>query len=724
MRSWPGWNRCPSTWPSRWSRSTGRHRRAAAATSCVLDALEAAAQRPAALRLLDRRREIDPAWFQRSRMIGYVCYADRFAGSLPGVRQHLDYLAELGVSYLHLMPLLRPQGRGERRRLRGRRLRCGGPAARQHGRPEALAADLHERGIALCVDLVLNHTAREHEWARKALAGEPDCPGDVPDLPGPHRAGRLRGHAAGRVPGQCAGQLLRGQGLGWVWTTFHDFQWDLNYANPAVFRAMLGIMLSLANRGIDVLRLDAAPFLWKRLGTDCQNQPEAHLLVQAFRALTRLAAPGLLLKAEAIVSPDMLVAYLGGHDRYRPECDLAYDNQLMVMLWSSLATRDVRLAEQALGRRRPAPAPTAWVCYLRCHDDIGWAVSDEDAAAAGLGGFPHRRFLNDFYAGLFPGSFARGALFQDNPATGDARISGMAASLCGTPGPGGRDEHELTLAIRRLESMYAVVFSFGGIPLLYMGDEIALPNDPCWAADPGTRRTTGGCTGRPWTGRRPGGGTTRAAWKAACSPRCAGSVWPGGAAGAALRRHHRDPAHREPARAGLPPGAPAQRPVPVADEFQRCGAVRGRGHHGPGRAVRPAPRARDHGGRAGQRAPDRGARLGLRLVHRVAESRLLDDVAGGLEDGQAAQDRRRITRPAEGGEVVPAAPPHPPAQRLEPGGGELEARLAGRAGQELRVLDHDAQRHRERSPASSQPGERAEPRAPAGRGPRGCRARG
>jgi amylosucrase len=248
---------------------------------------------------------------------------------------------------------------------------------------------------------------------------------------------------------------------------------------------MLATMLALANRGVDVIRLDAAPFLWKRVGTDSQNQPEAHRLLQAFRALTRLAAPGLALKAEAIVSPDMLVQYLGAHDRYQPECDLAYDNQLMVMLWSTLATRDVRLATQALSRRRPAPAPTAWVTYLRCHDDIGWAVSDADAAAAGLDGFAHRRFLSEFYAGHFPGSFARGALFQQNLATGDARISGSAAALCGIESAlAAGDPGELTMALRRLESMYAVVFSFGGIPLIYMGDELALPNDRDWASDP------------------------------------------------------------------------------------------------------------------------------------------------------------------------------------------------------------------------------------------------
>lgn len=455
------------------------------AAELILDALHAAAERPAALRLLDRRREIDPAWFQRSRMIGYVCYTDRFAGTLAGVRQHLDYLTELGATYLHLMPLLRPRD-GEN---------DGGYAVADYDATDprlgtmadlqTLAEDLHQRGMVLCIDLVLNHTAAEHEWARRALAGEPgyrEMYLIYPDRTEPDRYERTLPEV---FPDLAPGSFTEVSGLGWVWTTFHDYQWDLNYANPAVFRAMLGTMFALANRGIDVLRVDAAPFLWKRIGTDCQNQPEAHALLRAFRALTRLAAPGLVLKAEAIVSPEMLVPYLGGHDRFRPECDLAYDNQLMVMLWSALATRDVRLAEAALSRRRPAPGPTSWVTYVRCHDDIGWAVSDADAGAAGLDGSAHRRFLSDFYGSGFPGSFARGALFQDNPATGDSRVSGMTASLCGIEAAlEGGDPRGLTAAIRRLESMYAIAFSFGGIPLIYMGDELALRSDAGWAADP------------------------------------------------------------------------------------------------------------------------------------------------------------------------------------------------------------------------------------------------
>jgi len=321
--------------------------------------------------------------------------------------------------------------------------------------------------------------------ARQAQAGDPACKDMYliyPDRAGPDEYERTLPEV---FPDNAPGSFTEVPGLGWVWTTFHRYQWDLNWASPSVLRAMLGVMLTLANRGVDVLRLDAAPFLWKRMGTDCQNQPEAHLIVQALRALTRLAAPGLLLKAEAIVGPDQLVQYVGGHDRYRPECDLAYDNQLMVMLWSTLATRDARLAGHALSRRRPVPPATAWVTYVRCHDDIGWAVTDTDAAAVGLDGYAHRRFLSEFYAGRFPGSFARGALFQDNPATGDARISGTAAALCGIEAAlGAGDRAGLAAAVRRLVSLYAVAFSFGGIPLIYMGDELGIRNDHSWSRDP------------------------------------------------------------------------------------------------------------------------------------------------------------------------------------------------------------------------------------------------
>ena len=452
----------------------------------VDDARAALAERPEALRLLDRRREIDPAWFLAQDMVGYVAYADRFAGDLAGVRARLDYLGELGVRYLHLMPLLKPR-EGEN---------DGGYAVADYDAVdprlgdmadlEGLAADLHERGMALCVDLVLNHTAREHAWAQQALAGDETYRGYYRFFPDRTVPDAVEATVPDVFPDMAPGSFTHlPETDEWVWTTFHEFQWDLNWENPAVFRAMLGVLLRLANRGVDVVRLDAVPFMWKRIGTDCQNQPEAHRILQALRAATRLAAPGLVLKAEAIVGPDELVPYLGGHEVQRPECHLAYDNQLMVMLWSCLAARDTSLARQALRRRPDTPAGTGWVTYVRCHDDIGWAVADTDAHAVGVDPAAHRAFLAAFYGGRHDGGFARGVDFGSNPASGDVRTSGAAAALAGLVDAREKsDERAEAAALDRLELLYAVAYAHGGIPLVYMGDELALTGDPDWASEP------------------------------------------------------------------------------------------------------------------------------------------------------------------------------------------------------------------------------------------------
>ncbi|WP_345771632.1 alpha-amylase family protein [Geodermatophilus sabuli] len=452
--------------------------------------LTAAGERPAALRRIDRRREIDPGWFQRARVQGYVCYVDRFCGTLDRLPGHLDHLAELGTTYLHLMPLLRPRPGENDGGYAVADYRAVDPRLGTMADLEQVATALHDRGMSLCIDLVLNHTAREHAWAQGWLAGDPAYAGfytAFPDrtMPDAYDA-TIPEVFPDRAPGSFSWvpEACGGAG-GWVWTTFWPYQWDLDYANPEVTLRMLGEITWLANRGVDVFRMDAVPFMWKRLGTSCQNQPEGHSLLQLLHALARLAAPGVVFKAEAIVSPDDLVPYLGGHDRYRPECDLAYHNQLMVLLWSSLATQDTRLARQALGRMKPIPPTASWVTYVRGHDDIGWAVADEDAAAVGLDPFAHRRFLNDFYAGRFPGSYARGALFQENEATGDARVSGSAASLCGIEAAlEAGDDAALDAGIRRLVLLYSVAFAWGGIPLLYMGDELAMRNDSGYLADP------------------------------------------------------------------------------------------------------------------------------------------------------------------------------------------------------------------------------------------------
>jgi amylosucrase len=271
----------------------------------------------------------------------------------------------------------------------------------------------------------------------------------------------------------------------WVWTTFNEYQWDLNYKNPAVFGEMLDTILFLANQGVEILRMDAVAFMWKRLGTNSQNQPEAHYLLQAFRALSRIAAPALLLKAEAIVAPDKLIPYLGRGLATNKECELAYHNAFMVLLWSSLAERRAVLMTHALQQMPGIPSGCAWVTYVRGHDDIGWAVRDEDVATVGLSGASHRAFLSDFYSGRFPHSFARGATFQFNPRTGDRRISGSLASLAGLEiALENEDWRQVDLAVRRILLLHNLIFAFGGVPLLYMGDELGLLNDHSYLKDP------------------------------------------------------------------------------------------------------------------------------------------------------------------------------------------------------------------------------------------------
>ncbi len=442
--------------------------------------------RPEPLRRLDLARLLRPDWFQRPEMVGYVCYADRFAGTLRGVGERVDYLEELGVRYLHLMPVLQSRPAPNDGGYAVVDYLAVDPRIGTLEDLEALCGVLRRRGISLCVDLVLNHTAQEHRWALSARRGDPEdrarylmfASRELPDLYERTLPEVFPAFAPGNFTWLPDAER-------WVWTTFNDYQWDLNWANPRVFLDFLDIVLRLANRGVEVFRLDAVAFIWKRLGTTCQGEPEVHALVQALRAGARIAAPAVAFKAEAIVSPDDLVPYLGVGRRHGRVSDLAYHNTLMVQLWSALAARDTRLMRHVLRRFPTRPPTTSWATYVRSHDDIGWAITEDDAAAVGWDGPAHRAFLNAYYTGAFPGSHARGAVFQANAETGDRRTSGSLAAFVGLEHALEVGDAELVeLSLRRIWLAHALIFGFDGLPLLYMGDELGTRNDWRYVEDP------------------------------------------------------------------------------------------------------------------------------------------------------------------------------------------------------------------------------------------------
>jgi amylosucrase len=437
--------------------------------------------RPLELKELDEQRDLNPLWFQSNEMLGGICYVDLFSGNLQGLREKIPYFKELGLTYLHLMPLFRmPPGEND-----------GGYAVSNYREVHAplgkmedlvrLSSDLRSEGISLVVDFIFNHTASDHEWAKLAQKGDSEYLEYYLTFPDRIMPDAYERNLREIFPDEHSGAFTYSPEMKrWVWTTFHAYQWDLNYANPVVFNRMSEEMLFLANAGVEVLRLDAVAFLWKRIGTSCENLSEAHTLIRAFNTVARIAAPALLFKSEAIVHPDEIIRYIDQH-----ECQLSYNPLIMTLLWESLATRRVDMLKAALEERFPIPNGCAWVNYVRCHDDIGWTFSDEDAFRLGINGFEHRKFLNAFYTGDFPGSFSRGLPFQYNPANQDMRISGTCASLAGLE-KAVREEtsREVDLAVNRILLIHGVISCLGGIPLLYLGDELGTFNDYAYRSDP------------------------------------------------------------------------------------------------------------------------------------------------------------------------------------------------------------------------------------------------
>ena len=440
--------------------------------------------RSATLKRLDARREKDPDWYRGRDLLGMLMYTQAFAGTLQGVREKLDYLQEAGVNYLHLMPLLEsPAGRSD-----------GGYAVSdfrkvqpQLGTMEdlaALAEDCHRRDMAVCLDFVMNHTSEDHEWARRARAGERAYQDRYFFYDDWYIPQQFEQTVPQVFPTTAPGNFSWCEEAGKVvMTTFYPYQWDLNYGNPVVLNDMTENMLYLCNQGVDVIRLDAVPYIWKELGTSCRNLPQVHHLVRLMRMVCEIVCPGALLLGEVVMEPSKVAPYFGTPER--PECHLLYNVTTMATTWHTVATHDVRLLRHQLAQVFALPKEYGFLNYLRCHDDIGWGLDYDFLHQFGMAEVGHKKFLNDYFTGKWPGSPARGELYNDDPRLGDARLCGTTASLCGVEAARyERDEEKLAWALRLDLMLHAFVFTLSGIPVLYSGDEVARENDYTYHDDP------------------------------------------------------------------------------------------------------------------------------------------------------------------------------------------------------------------------------------------------
>lgn len=441
-------------------------------------------ERNSDLKKLDRSRVKNPDWYKQNDLLGMMMYTNAFAGTLKGVKEKLPYVKSCGVNYLHFMPLLEsPKGRDD-----------GGYAVADFRKVkpelgtmedlEDLTAECHRQGISCCLDFVMNHTSEDHEWARAARQGDPVARSRyffyddwfVPNI--------YEETVPEVFPTTAPGNFT------WindcnqvVMTTFYPYQWDLNYANPMVFNDMVGNMLYMANRGIDVIRLDAVPYIWKQIGTNCRNLPQVHTLVRMMRIISEIVCPGVLLLGEVVMEPSKVVPYFGTVDK--PECHMLYNVTTMASTWNTIATKNVGLLKRQMDQVCALPKDYVFLNYLRCHDDIGWGLDYDWLAQFGIDEVAHKKFLNDYFTGKGYNSDSRGELYNDDPRLGDARLCGTTASLSGLEaGQYEANADKIDQAIACDLMLHGYLLAQSGIPVLYSGDEIGQTNDYTYKNDP------------------------------------------------------------------------------------------------------------------------------------------------------------------------------------------------------------------------------------------------
>lgn len=440
-------------------------------------------ERGAELKKRDREKLETPDWFQKQDMLGMMLYIDNFAGDLKGVKKKLSYLQECGVTCLHLMPFLdTPEGRSD-----------GGYAVSDFRkvRPdlgtmedlEALSRACHKKGINLCMDFVMNHTSEDHEWAKRARQGDGEYMSryffyDNGEIPA-----RYEQTVPQVFPTTAPGNFTWVEEAGhYVLTTFYPYQWDLNYKNPRVFNEMMYHFLYLANRGLDIIRIDAVPYIWKELGTSCRNLPQVHTIVRMMRMIGEIVCPSVALLGEVVMEPQKVVPYFGTTEK--PECHLLYNVTTMATIWHTVASQNTELLKRQLSAVYSLPDVYTFLNYLRCHDDIGWGLDYDFLKQQGMREIPHKRFLNEYFQGNYGESRSRGELYNDDPVTMDARFCGTTASMCGMEAAAEDGREEMERALRLDLMLHALMLWQPGIPMLYSGDEVGQLNDPSYKQDP------------------------------------------------------------------------------------------------------------------------------------------------------------------------------------------------------------------------------------------------
>ena len=436
------------------------------------------------LKSMDSDRESRSDWYKSNDMLGMMFYIDNFAGNMKGVASRLDYIEQCNVNYIHLMPFLdTTKGKSD-----------GGYAVSDFRKVQEnlgsmedldnLTAACHKKGINVCMDFVMNHTSEDHEWAKKARQGDGEymsryfffCNDEIPSL--------YERTVPQVFPTTAPGNFTWLPDCGhYVMTTFYPYQWDLNYRNPRVFNEMMYNFLYLANRGIDIIRIDAVPYIWKELNTSCRNLPQVHTIVRMMRMIGEIVCPGILLLGEVVMEPEKVVPYFGTVEK--PECHMLYNVTTMATTWHTVATRDVRLLKRQLDIVNSLPKEYVFLNYLRCHDDIGWGLDYGTLKGEGLEERSHKKYLNDYFQGYAGGSNSRGELYNADPVTGDARFCGTTASMCGIEKAGfEQDKDAMARAIDEDVMLHAYMFMQSGIPVLYGGDEIGQVNDYTYKDDP------------------------------------------------------------------------------------------------------------------------------------------------------------------------------------------------------------------------------------------------